>query len=78
MLEKEYAFYQKNQQKLLKKYKDKVLVIKGEEVVGVYDNEATAYEVSISRYNLGTFLIQKCIEDKKEAAQTFHSRVIFV
>ena len=75
MLDKEYTYYKDNQEELLKKYKDKVLVIMGNEVVEVYKDEATAYQNSISKYKIGTFLIQKCVPSE-ESVQTFHSRVI--
>ncbi len=73
MLDKEFNFYNKNQKGFLAKYNNKVLVIKDENIVGIYDDEATAYKESISRYKLGTFLIQRCIPEK-ETHQTFHSR----
>lgn len=76
MLEKEYKYYQKHQKEFLEKYKDKVLVIKDEDIIGIYDTEEQAYEESVSKHKLGTFLIQKCIP-QEEAIQTFHSRVIF-
>jgi hypothetical protein len=76
MLDKEYSYYKKNQKAFLKKYKGKVLVIKGESIAGVYEDEATAYKDSVSKYKLGTFLIQKCVPDG-ETIQTFHSNVIF-
>jgi len=76
MLDKEYKYYKQNQKAFLGKYKSKVLVIKDEKIVGVYEDEVTAYKESISQYKLGTFLIQKCIPDA-ETIQTFHSNVIF-
>ncbi len=76
MLDKEYKYYQAHQQEFLKKYKGKVLVIRGEEVVGIYETEGAAYEESVPKYKLGTFLIQKCVP-QDEIIQTFHSRVIF-
>ncbi|MGH7202934.1 MAG: hypothetical protein ACREHC_00645 [Candidatus Levyibacteriota bacterium] len=76
MLDKEYKYYKDNQESLLQKHKNKVLVIIGEEVVGVYDDEASAYQDSISKYKLGTFLIQKCLPEE-ETIQTFHSRAAF-
>ena len=57
-LDKEYKFYQKNQKEFLKKYRNNVLVIKDEQVIGAYSDEATAYKESISKYKLGSFLIQ--------------------
>ena len=76
MLDTEFNYYKKNQKALLKKYQGKVLVIKGEEVVGVCDDEASAYQDAVSKYELGTFLIQNC-RPEEEMVQTFHSRVIF-
>lgn len=76
MLDTEYKYYKDNQEKFLKEYKDKVIVIVGKNIVGIYDDEVSAYQDSVSKYKLGTFLIQKCIPEK-ESIQTFHSRVIF-
>ena len=76
MLDKEYQFYKNHQKDLLGKYRGKVLVIKDEEVVGVYEDEIQAYEEASSKFELGNFLIQKCLPEE-ETAQTFHSRVVF-
>lgn len=75
-LDKEYKFYKDNQKTFLDKYKGKVIVIKGEEVIGAYNDEASAYKDAISKFELGSFLIQKCIPEE-ESIQTFHSRVVF-
>ncbi|MCK4312601.1 MAG: hypothetical protein KAW88_07690 [Candidatus Cloacimonetes bacterium] len=77
MLEREYDFYIKNLSALLKKYKGKYIVIVGEEVVGSYDTEIDAYTNSIKLYELGSFLIQYCIPEKKVQPQMFHSRAVF-
>ncbi|MEK7605782.1 MAG: hypothetical protein AAB478_04670 [Patescibacteria group bacterium] len=76
MLEKEYKYYKDNQKDFLSKYKGKVLVIKEEKLIGVYDDEAVAYDATVSVHPLGTFLIQRCVPDN-ETVQSFHSRVIF-
>lgn len=76
MLDQEFKYYQKNQKAFLDKYQGKVLVIKGEEITGVYDNEEEAYKDAVSKYDLGTFLIQLCLPEE-ETIQSFHSRVIF-
>lgn len=76
MLDIEYKYYKDNQKKFLKQYKGKVIAIVGKEVVGVYENEASAYEDVITKHKIGTFLIQKCVPDE-ETVQTFHSRVLF-
>ncbi len=76
MLEKEFKYYKEHLKEFLKEHKGKVLLIRGEKIVGVYDNEAEAYKDAISKYELGTFLIQTCLPEE-ETIQTFHSRVIF-
>lgn len=76
MLDREYNYYKQNQKTFLEKYRGKVLVIRDEKIIGVYEDEATAYKESVSKYGLGTFLIQKCVPDR-ETIQTFHSNVIF-
>lgn len=76
MLDTEYKFYKSHQKEFLKQYKGKALVIVGEKIVGIYEDESKAYQDSVSKYKLGTFLIQKCLPEE-ETIQTFHSRVIF-
>ncbi len=77
MLDKEFDFYLKNQDELVKKYNNLYIVIIGEKVVGHYTDEPTAYLESISKYKEGTFLIQHCTEGSDSYTQTFHSRVVF-
>ncbi|MDZ4711121.1 MAG: hypothetical protein SGI89_02210 [bacterium] len=76
MLEKEFKYYTKNQVELVKKYKGRFLVIKDEKVVGDYIDKVTAYNESVKKYELGTFLIQQCLPGKDNYTQTFTSRVI--
>jgi hypothetical protein len=78
MLDKEFKYYLDNQEELVKKYNGKILVIVGEEVVGIYDTQQEAYFSSIEKYKPGTFLIQACSPGKDSYTQTFHSRVVFV
>jgi hypothetical protein len=77
MLEKEFKYYIDNQSELVKKYNGKVIVIKGENVIGVYNNEIEAYNETIKTNSLGTFLIQPCSPGEESFTQTFHSRIIF-
>jgi hypothetical protein len=74
-LKKEFEYYVKNQKDLVKKYKGKYLVIIGQEVVGVFDNELAAYADSSKKYKAGTFLIQPCLPGEESISQTFYSRV---
>ena len=76
-LEKEFKYYLANQEDFIKKYNDKYLVIKDEEIIGVYDTELQAYNETQKVHELGSFLIQLCSPGKSGYTQTFHSRVSF-
>lgn len=77
MLEKEFQYYITHQDELVKKYNGKYIVIKGEEVIGVYESEISAYNEAQKSHQLGTFLIQQCLPGKENYTQSFYSRVIF-
>lgn len=77
MLRKEFNYYLAHQDELVKKYNGKFLVIKNENVIGVYDTDETALLTSQKDNELGTFLIQKCTPGKEAYTQVFHSRVSF-
>ncbi|MEW5844562.1 MAG: hypothetical protein AB1775_15005 [Bacteroidota bacterium] len=77
ILEKEFKFYLKNQEFLVKQYNGKFLVIKGEAVIGVFDTEIEAYIETSKRHKVGTFLIQFCSPGIENYTQTFQSRVMF-
>jgi hypothetical protein len=77
MLEKEFAYYLDHQTQLVEKYNGKFLVIKGEEVIGVYDAEDTAFFESEKIHEAGSFLIQLCEPGDSAYTQVYHSRVFF-
>ena len=76
-LEKEFKYYIKNQNRLVKKYNGEVIVIKNEKVIGVYDSVAEAVQKTSKKEQMGTFLVQKCTPGKEGYTQTYHSRVSF-
>ena len=78
MLTKEFEYYLKNQNELVKKYNGKFIVIVNEQIVGSYDTELEAISESSKKHNMGTFLVQKCEPGKESYSQTFHSRVAIV
>ncbi len=77
MLEKEFKYYLAHQEQLVKQYKGKFIIIKNQEVIGVYETEIQAYEETQKKHKLGTFLIQECLPGKESYSATFHSRVVF-
>jgi hypothetical protein len=73
MLENEIAFFEKNMEKWLSQYEGKFVLIKGEELTGVYDTNEEALTVAASRYGLSPCLIRrvtKTLEDIKLPALT--------
>lgn len=77
MLKNEFNYYLKNQKELADKYRGKFLVIKGQQVIGVFDSELTAINETTKKEKLGTFLVQKCEHGDESITQTFHSRMYF-
>ena len=77
MLEKEFKYYKDHQDELVERYNGKFIVIVGEEVVGDFDEEITAYTQTKEKHPLGTFLIQHCLPGKDSYTATFYSRVSF-
>ena len=60
MFKEEFEYFKDNQADLVEKYKGKILVIKGRDILGAYNNPLEALTESIKNYELGTFMIQPC------------------
>ncbi len=76
-LKKDLDYFTKNQEELVGKYKGEFLVIKDQQVKGHYLTEIQAYTEAKKEFELGTFLIQRCLPGEEIYTQTFHSRVVF-
>lgn len=76
MLEKEYQYYIDHKTELVEKYDGKFLIIKDENVIGVFDSEMEAYSQAAKEFEVGTFLIQQAIADTDEN-KIYFSRVTF-
>lgn len=76
-LAKEFDYYLNHQDELVKQYNGKFIVIRDCAVIGVYDDELEAIEETQKKYELGTFLVQKCEPGINSYTQTYQSRVIF-
>lgn len=75
MLEKEYKYFQSKREQLVKEYRDKYVVIMGEDIKGYFDTEDEAID-AFPDDELGTFLVQKCIPQAEDTA-IFRSRAVF-
>ena len=58
MLDKDIKFYKQNREKLLERYPYKYVVIKNQKLIGVYDSHASAYEETIKKHEVGSFIIE--------------------
>lgn len=76
-LKSEFKYYLDNQNKLVEKYNGKFIIIKNTEVIGIYDSELEAIEITSKEHSLGTFLVQKCEPGQDAYTQKYHSRVTF-
>lgn len=76
-LETEFKYYLDHQDELVAQYDGKVLVIIGQQVVGVYEDEGEAVEKTAETHELGTFLVQRCSPGDGDYTAVFHSRVAF-
>ena len=73
MLEKELAFFEKYKEKWLGQYEGKFVLVKGEELVGVYDTNEEALAAAAFMFGLAPCLIRrvtKAQEDVKLPALT--------
>lgn len=75
-LRKNFDYYLINHEEIIKEYLDKFVIIKDEKVVDSYDTFEEAVREATKKYELGTFIIQKCSKDLNETTQAFHSRVL--
>ncbi len=76
-LEQEFNYYLQHQAELVEKYSGKFIVIKDQEVIGAYDSELEAIEKTSEKFELGSFIVQKCSSGDNNYTQTYHSRVVF-
>jgi hypothetical protein len=65
MLETELEFYENNRDELVEKYCGKYVVISGDKVVSVYDDQKTAYRETIKTIPLGSFMIHRVMEEEE-------------
>lgn len=75
-LKKELDYFKTHQSEFVKKYAGKFLVIKNQEIQGVYDSEIDAYTSAKRKFELGTFLIQQCLPGEESYTQTLYSRMM--
>lgn len=66
MLEQEISYYQSHLNEWLSKYPGKIVVIKGEELIGVYDDQDNALAEGARRFGLSSFLVRPVQAQQEE------------
>jgi len=73
MFEKEYEFYKKNKEELVKKYTNKYIIIKDDKILGAYGDIESAMNETLKEHKAGTFLLKQAIAG--DDTVIFRSRV---
>ena len=58
-LQKEFGYYRAHQDEMVEKYDGLFIVIKDQQVIGVFDSDVAAVIQTEKVHTLGTFLVQK-------------------
>ncbi len=66
MLKPEWDFFEQHKTELSEKYSNKVVVISGEAVVGVFESELDAYYETKKEIPPGSFIVKRCAIDAAE------------
>jgi hypothetical protein len=64
VLEQEYAFYLRMKPEWLKTHSGRVVVIKGESVLGWYDNEVDGFKAGVQKLRAEAFLVKRVVESE--------------
>ena len=71
--EKELKFYIENKEELVKKYENKILVLKDQSVAGVFNSTPEAYNFGVEKYGLGNFALQQVTKGPEGHTAVFHT-----
>ncbi len=75
-IEKNYNYFKKNKEVLIKKYPNQYIVISNEKVLFNSKNKEEAIEF-LKKLTPGTYILQKCDVKEENGIQMFHTRVSF-
>ena len=75
-LHREFRYFVEHQDELVRKYKGRVIAIKGEAVIGVFDTEIDAIRETEKEHELGTFIVQQCEPGSACYTAVFHGHQI--
>ena len=64
---KEFETYEANRENLVSQYEGKTVAIKGDEILGVFDDDLKALTAVQKDHTVGTFLLKQ-VKEKEESA----------
>lgn len=73
-LSKELKTYEENKTRLIKEANGKFVLIKGEEIINVYDTQMDAIKVGVDKFGNAPFLVKKI--EEVDQRQNFTSNLI--
>ena len=76
-LQKEFNYFRDHHDELVRQFNGRYVVVKGEAVIGDYENEIDAITATQKDHELGTFLVEKVEPGDARYTRTFHSRATF-
>lgn len=76
MIQELFKYYLRNQDRLVKEYNGKYLVITKDGVAGAYDTEPEGYYAAKSQFGLGQFIVQLCTPGDEAYSQQFFSPIV--
>ncbi|MDR1470418.1 MAG: hypothetical protein LBT00_14135 [Spirochaetaceae bacterium] len=78
MFDKEEAFFEAHKEEMRVKYTGKRILIVGDEIKGVFDNDGEAYRTAIETMKPGAFMIKRVTRTDDEAVCRYRSRVLSI
>jgi hypothetical protein len=72
----DFRFFEENKSKLYEEYGHKYLAIKNKTVLGAFDTFDAAVKGALKSEQLGTFIIQECVNNDTDCMQVFQN-IIF-
>jgi hypothetical protein len=75
MQDQDFDYFFQNTEQFYKEYGPKYLAIKNQSIIGIYDTFNEALNETLKKEPLGTFLIQKCLENRNDSIYHFQSNV---
>jgi hypothetical protein len=64
MLETEIGYYEENLPHWLERHEGRVVLVKGRELIGIYDTERQAVAEGVDRFGLTSFLVRRVLEEQ--------------